>query len=138
MDETRYRFISGHQYSTHQYCVFGEHGGNWTALNMYETDQCLVIVAELAGVRLETLSVEVASDRVHIQGIRQVDPPAGLVRIHRLEIAAGPFDIQVPLHVAVDTENVTSRFENGLLEVVLPLLKHPPQRIAITTEGGDK
>ncbi len=132
MDETTYRFLS-----RNQYCVFGNRGCNDIALNVYETEDALLIVAELAGTDPNSLQIEINTNTVNVKGVRQVDAPENPVRIHRMEIGAGPFEFEVSLKMPVDANQSSSRYHRGLLEIVLPLIKAPSQRIVINVQEGD-
>lgn len=133
IDDTTYRFLSNHQY-----CFFGNRGCQEIAINVYETDKELVVVAELAGAESSNINIEVSSDIIRIHGTRHIHPPQNLQRIHRMEIVAGPFDFEVPIKVPVDMNNVRSHYHHGLLEIILPLLNPPSQRIVINVQEGDQ
>lgn len=107
------------------------------ALNIYETEHALIIVAELAGIDPRNLNINVEANLVLVEGMRQLLPPEGLQRIDRMEITSGPFRIEIPLHVVVDTEGAESHYHHGLLEIVLPFARRATQRVVINvTEGG--
>jgi HSP20 family molecular chaperone IbpA len=101
------------------------------ALNMYETDDVIIIVAELAGVEPEELAIDVEPNLVRIQGTRQFTTPDTLRRVHRIEIAAGPFQIEARLPALINPESARSNFQHGLLEIVLPLAQRSPRRLSI-------
>src|SRR5690242_18039672 len=73
-------------------------------MNIYETEQGIQLVAELAGIALDNLNVQVHPTNVQIQGTRQVPTPSGLRRIQRMEIASGPFQVDVPLTTPIDPD----------------------------------
>jgi HSP20 family molecular chaperone IbpA len=107
------------------------------ALNIYQTDSTLVVVAELAGVERQSLDIEVEPNMLRIQGVRPMDTPDELRRVHRMEIAAGPFQIEAELPVLVNPEQASSHYNNGLLEVVLPLAQRTARRVSIDSTEGD-
>jgi HSP20 family protein len=123
--------------SSNQYCVFWHRGCSGPALNIYETEQYVLIVAELAGVAAETLHLDVGTNVVHIAGQRTVTSPANLVRIHRLEIATGSFHFEIRLNVDVDPEKASSHYQHGLLEITLPLVQQAHQPIVIDVKEGE-
>lgn len=130
MDDVNYHFLS-----RNQYCVFGKQGCHETALNIYETEDTLLIVADLAGVDPNNFLIEIGTDNVHISGTRHVEPPSHLLRIDRLEISAGPFDLTIPLRMPVDATLATSRYHHGLLHIEIPLVKLPRIVINVQEEG---
>lgn len=105
------------------------------ALNVYETEEAVVVIAEVAGVELDSLQIDVEPNLVLIQGLRQVAPPEHLRRIDRMEISSGPFRIKIPLNVPIDPEQTVSHYNSGLLQVILPFAHRPAQRVVIQTEG---
>ncbi len=129
MDDVNYHFLS-----RNQYCVFGKQGCHETAFNVYETEDTILVVADLAGVDPNSFVLEVSSNKVVIRGNRCVEPPENLLRIDRLEISAGPFELDVPLRVPVDANQATSHYHNGLLHIEIPLVKPPSQRIIINVQ----
>lgn len=127
MDNIHFHFLS-----SNKYCAFGHQGCNKTALNIYETEDAIIIMAEISAADLEAMHIEVNPDLVLIRGERQIGMPAGVRRIHRMEIDAGPFEINVPLNMPIDPSRTTSRYHDGLLEIALPILKKPAQRISVS------
>jgi HSP20 family molecular chaperone IbpA len=104
----------------------------WTPpINVFETDQAMLLVVELAGVDPAGLQIDAHPQVVRITGVRQSVIPRNLRRLHRMEIVAGTFQIEVPFERAIDPEQTTARSSNGLLEVSLPFTRHSPQRIVI-------
>ncbi len=100
-------------------------------LNIYETEQALVVVVELAGVDPSSLNIDVEAHLVRIRGNRNVRPPDHLRRIDRMEITSGPFHIEIPLNRAVNPQQTESYYQQGLLQIVLPFTRHSTQRVVI-------
>lgn len=95
------------------------------SVDVYEADGELHVVAEIAGVRDDQISVSLDDDTLRIRGERMPycdDPQRS---IHEMGILYGPFAADVYLPFAVDPESVEARYENGLLHVRL-------QRVAPT------
>jgi HSP20 family molecular chaperone IbpA len=55
-----------------------------------------------------------------------------------MEIAAGPFQIEAALPTPVDPDQAHSHYKNGLLEIILPLMKQAPRRVAISKTEGEE
>jgi HSP20 family molecular chaperone IbpA len=131
-DSQQFRFLAIRHYN-----IVGQR--DWQpALNIYETEQDIIIVIELAGIDPNTLFIDAEPGRVRIEGVRQFTPPEGLRRIHQMEIASGAFQISTTLSALIDPEQAHSHYHHGLLEVVLPLAKQPPRRVALTSEEGEE
>ena len=106
-------------------------------LNVFETDQAMLLVVELAGVDPAGLQIEAHPQVVRIAGGRQIVVPQDLRRLHRMEIAAGAFQIEVPFERPIDPEQTTARSNNGLLEVWLPFAGRSGRPVVIRVhEGG--
>jgi len=94
------------------------------AIDLYETDDELVVTAEIAGVRESDLQMTIDRDIFTIRGERQKILPASKTGVyHQMEISSGPFERSIALPEAVDAQNARATYENGLVEVVLPKVK---------------
>jgi HSP20 family protein len=94
------------------------------AIDLYETDDELVVTAELAGVRESDLQMTIDRNIFTIRGERQKALLPGKAGVyHQMEISSGPFERSITLPEAVDAENARATYENGLVEVVLPKVK---------------
>src|SRR5258706_10659417 len=90
--------------------------GTWTpAVDVVETDDAYVVVAELPGVRREDIDVEVKERRLEISGRRQpVEEGQSFVRMER---SYGPFRRSFELAATLDAGSVEAAFERGVLTV---------------------
>ena len=96
-------------------------GDRWQPdVDVFETEHAFVVRAELAGVRSEDLRVTVDGDELRIRGERRAPESADLRRLHRMEIAAGPFERRLRVPVPFDREGVTAHLAEGFLTVTLP------------------
>jgi len=94
------------------------------AIDLYETDDELVVTAELAGVRESDLQMTIDRNIFTIRGERPKALPGNKTGVyHQMEISSGPFERSITLPEAVDAENARATYENGLVEVVLPKVK---------------
>jgi HSP20 family protein len=116
---------------------FGEfadrlHGDHWQPdVDVFETDDAVVVRAELAGVRRGDVRVTVDGDLLRIRGLRE-GSGAAAVRLHQMEIATGPFERCLRIPGDVDRERVTAHLEDGLLTVTLGRRK--PVRRSVPVE----
>lgn len=103
---------------------------SWTpAMNVYETDRCVELYLDLAGVPRESIKVRAEPGRLTVTGVRRPPQPARdagkQVRILAMEIDSGPFRRTVALPRRVRLDQIESRYEAGILYVRLPLKSRP-------------
>lgn len=103
-------------------------------MDMIETPEEIVILAEIAGVQKEDLEVEISRRAVKITG-RRMEESSGPHATYRLaEIHYGSFERILYLPQAVDSERVSASYARGLLRI--RLAKRPAdQRYQIPIEG---
>lgn len=86
---------------------------------------------ELPGVTRDELRVNVERDTIRIRGVRR--PPTGVAarRLHRMEIAFGPFERRVQIPVAFESERVRACLDGGFLEVTVPKREAAKVRVEV-------
>ena len=84
-----------------------------------------VVKAELAGVSLDTVGLEVVGRELVISGERPVQETEGRV-YQQVEIQAGRFRRVVELNADVVAEEARATYEDGVLRVELPLRTGEP------------
>lgn len=105
----------------------------WTPpVDLLETAEAYIVIAELAGVEREDLSISMHDDgRLTVSGVRR--ERAG-EEYHRVERGHGTFSRTFHLPIAVDADRIIADFRDGVLTVTCP--KAPEgggRRIHITT-----
>jgi HSP20 family protein len=105
-------------------------------LEAYAKDGDLVLHADLPGVPLEDVDITLDANVLTISGERKAAAQEEGVSYYLNELPHGAFRRSVTVPEGVETESIKARFENGVLEVVLPgaTTQLEPKRIAI--EGG--
>lgn len=88
-------------------------------MDVYETEENIIILVELAGVQKEDLDIEVNSKAIKIAGGRVVNPGVDGCKYRLAEIQYGKFERIVVLPVYIDTENVEASFRDGFLTINL-------------------
>ena len=103
-------------------------------LDVYATDDAVVIRAALPGIKPEDLSISVYENTVTLSGtIAGTDVPADAVWYLR-EIPTGTFRRAVTLPFPVDADQAEATFEHGVVRVTLPkAASAKPRKIAITS-----
>ncbi|MBK5094587.1 MAG: Hsp20/alpha crystallin family protein [Deltaproteobacteria bacterium] len=107
--------------------------GMWTpAVDIYENSDFVVVKAELPGVEKNQISVEVKDGILSLRGERKFEKEVKEESFHRIERSYGSFQRSFSLPVSVDQDQVTARFEDGVLEVKLPKKeKAKPKQIQV-------
>lgn len=99
--------------------------GEWApSVDVYESREKLVVVAEVPGLTPESLRVVCREREIVISGDRRERrPAAGTAAYLCMERPHGRFARTIPLDVAVDVKQAQARLADGLLTVTLPRLK---------------
>lgn len=89
-------------------------------VEVYETEDALIVTAEIAGIDQNELSVVIEHDVLSIRGER-FDDRRGERRSYReTGIAYGPFGVDVYIPFSVDAELAEADYVNGFLRITLP------------------
>lgn len=94
--------------------------------DLCETEDALVVKAEIAGVHPDRINVSLSADdrMLVISGIRaeEEEERRARVRCYQLEIYYGPFErhVALPPDIPVDRDNISATYRNGVLTVRLP------------------
>jgi HSP20 family protein len=96
-------------------------------IDIFETREEIVIIAEIAGVPREDIDLEIGPRTVKISGTREGGPREEGARYRLAEIPCGRFERDLALPVPIDTETVKAFCRDGLLEI--RLVKRPLDRI---------
>jgi HSP20 family protein len=91
-----------------------------------------VVKADIGGVSLEEVNLEVSGRELVISGLRSAQESEGRV-YQQVEIDSGPFRRVVELQAEVDAERAKATYEDGILRVELPLRERSrtPRRVPI-------
>jgi HSP20 family protein len=125
--------------------AFGEqgratNGGTlWTpAIEVSEKDGNYVVRAELAGLKPEDVKVEIDGDVLVLEGERKFEHEEDKNGVHRTEIRYGQFYRAVPLPEGAKVDQAQAKFNNGVLEIAVPVAAQKPNRKQIQIESGSK
>ncbi len=108
----------------------------WTpACDVYESDNEVVVKAELPGMNKENVKVSIEDNVLTLQGERKFEEETKRENYHRVERRYGAFTRSFTLPNYVDATKIKAEFKDGLLNVVLP--KRPeakPKQIEVKVE----
>jgi HSP20 family protein len=94
-----------------------------------------IVKAELAGVKLASVNLEIAGRELVITGERPIQETEGRV-YQQVEIEAGPFRRTVRLNADVVAEAARATYDDGVLRVELPLRREGEAARRVPIEGG--
>jgi HSP20 family protein len=95
--------------------------------DVYETDDCVVVKVEIAGMERDDFLISLDGLRLTIGGVRR--DPAEKLAYQRMEIPYGQFETEVHLTRAIDEAGIEAVYQNGFLIVRLPRAK--PRQVPI-------
>ena len=89
------------------------------AVDIVETENELVVKADLPDVKIEDITVHVENQTLTIRGERKFEKDENARGYHRIERSYGNFVRSFAVPSTVDTENVNADYKNGVLTVTL-------------------
>jgi len=117
--------------------TLGSFGGRF--LPHIEIDQRgdqLIVRADLPGVRPEDFHVDIEDDALVLQGERKSQQEENRGGVRRSERVYGSFRRVIPLPAGAKVEAAEARFENGELEITVPLQQQAKSRRLQVQSGG--
>jgi HSP20 family protein len=110
----------------------------WTpAVDVLETEQALILKADLPDVNLKDIQIELEQGTLSIKGERKFERVDGKgAGYHRIERSYGEFVRYFSIPDTVDTGNVKADYKLGVLTITLPKKETAkPRTIKIEVEG---
>lgn len=107
------------------------------AMDLVETDDSLVLRADLPGVKREQIEIEVKDGVLTVSGERRSESEDRREGYHRVERSFGRFSRSLGLPKGVSADSVSASFEDGVLEVTMPKpVEVQPTRIEVKAAEG--
>ena len=108
--------------------------GVYPPLNVWSSNEGLVIDAEMPGVDPKDVEISVDGDELSLHGKINVQEPAAGTTVLRRERPAGEFQRTLQLPFRANAGGVKATFKNGILRITLPISEEEkPRKIAIET-----
>jgi len=95
-------------------------GAGALAVDMYETDQDVVIKSSVPGVKAEDLDITITGDRLTIKGETKTEEKIEKANYIRQERRYGAFCRSLTFPTTIVAEKAKAEFENGVLTLTLP------------------
>lgn len=107
------------------------------AVDVYETENELVIKADLPDISEKDLDVRVENNMLTVRGERKFEQQVKEDSYLRMERAYGSFSRSFSLPNTVDTEAIQADYKNGALTVTLPKrAESKPKQVKINVTNG--
>lgn len=106
------------------------------SVDIYETENELVLKADLPDVKLEDIQVGVENQTLTLKGERKFEEDDSIRGHHRIERHYGAFVRSFTVPATVDPEKVAAEYKNGVLTVKLPKKEAAkPRQVKIEVKG---
>jgi len=95
-------------------------GPETLAVDMYETDEDVVVKTSVPGVKPEDIDITITGDTLTIKGETKAEEKVERANYIRQERRYGAFSRSLTLPTSVVAEKAKAEFENGVLTLILP------------------
>jgi HSP20 family protein len=105
---------------------------SYPAINIWTNEDGQFVSAEMPGVQVEDIDINVNDNVLTISGQRSLDEVPEDAQFHRRERGYGEFSRNIQLPYAVELDKVEASFKDGILKIMLPKAEaEKPKQIAI-------
>ncbi len=102
------------------------------AIDLIEKDNKIIVKADLPGVNKDNIKIKVDSESISISGEIKKEKKEENETYYKEERVYGKFSRVIPLPAEVDPEKAEAKFENGVLEIIVPKVKESKKIKEIT------
>ena len=121
---------------TRPWRLLGSDGETFVPLDVYETDDELVVKASLPGVKPEDVDVSITGDTLTIKGEFKSDEETKKPSYYRQERRYGSFHRALTLPTQVESARAEAVFEHGVLTLTMPKAEAvKPKTIKVKAHG---
>ena len=115
----------------------GSRSRRWVpAMDLVETENALVLTADLPGLERDDVSIEVKDSVLTVSGTRDAEHTDKADGYYRVERAFGSFSRSLTLPDGVAADKVKAAFDKGVLEITIPKPEErKPHRVEIGVNG---
>ncbi|MBW1642823.1 MAG: Hsp20/alpha crystallin family protein [Deltaproteobacteria bacterium] len=108
----------------------------WKPLvDIYETDESIILKAELPGIKKDDVSVEVKDNVLTLKGVRTEEKEIKEKNYYRKERAFGTFSRAFNLQHRIQPDKIKARFKDGVLKIEIPKPEEEkPKQITVKVE----
>ena len=122
---------------TRPFSLMREGGSNWSspAIDMYQTDNEVVVKAALPGIKADEVQINVTGEHLTIRGEMKHEEEKKDKSWHLREHRWGTFERSIMLPTSVIADKAKADFDNGILTITLPKSEEmKPKTITVKTK----
>ena len=110
--------------------------GEWApSVDIAETDNEVVVTAELPGVKQDDVDITIADDVLTLKGEKKEEKEVKEKNYHRIERSYGSFQRSVSLPAGVQADKAKATYKDGVLHITVPKTEEAkPKQIKINVE----
>jgi HSP20 family protein len=102
------------------------------AVDVFDTQDAVVLKAELAGMKPDDIQIEVEDNVLTIKGERKFEEKVDEERYYRVERRFGAFQRSLALPQGVKADQIEAAYDEGILTVTVPKAEQEkPKRIEV-------
>ena len=94
-------------------------------MDIYETEDHLVLLLEIAGMKTEDIHVTFDKDILSISGFRKEPSSPPKTRLHQMEIDYGRFQRTIRIPFPLRSDDFKASYRQGFLVITVPKIKEP-------------
>lgn len=95
--------------------------GTWSpAVDIYETPEEFIIKAELPGIDINDIDIEIKDNTLVLKGEKRFEKRVTKENYHRMEMFYGPFQRSFTLPNIFQHAKTKAKLKDGVLEIILP------------------
>jgi HSP20 family protein len=94
-------------------------------MDIYETEDHLVVVMEIAGMKVEDIHVTFDKDILSVSGFRKEPSSPTKTRLHQMEIDYGKFQRTLRIPFPLKSDDFKATYRQGFLVITVPRAQEP-------------
>lgn len=110
--------------------------GEWApSIDIAETDEDIVVTAELPGVKQEEVDITIADGVLTLKGEKKEEKEVKEKNYHRIERTYGSFQRSISLPTGTEAGKAKATYKDGILRITIPKVEEAkPKQIKIDVE----